>query len=94
MGANPVASLECVTQCVEDPLSGPKHREVCLTHCLQALNQNLLVKYNKINTERLKKFFIYILFMLKYDHYVKDSERSTCCELINKIINEKKKYQH
>ncbi|XP_042608058.1 multidrug resistance-associated protein 1-like isoform X1 [Cyprinus carpio] len=51
MGANPVASLECVTQCVEDPLSGPKHREVCLTHCLQALNQNLLVKYNKINTE-------------------------------------------
>lgn len=64
MEANPAASLECVTQCVEAPLSGPKHREVCLTHCLQALNQNLLVKYNKIHTERLKKVFIYILFML------------------------------
>ncbi|XP_016129780.1 multidrug resistance-associated protein 1 [Sinocyclocheilus grahami] len=51
MEANLVASLECVTQCVDAPLSGPKHREVCLTHCLQALNQNLLVKYNKINTE-------------------------------------------
>ncbi|XP_050954832.1 multidrug resistance-associated protein 1 [Labeo rohita] len=51
MEANPVGSLECVTQCVEAPLSGPKRREVCLTHCLQALNQNLLVKYNKINTE-------------------------------------------
>ncbi|KAL1248595.1 hypothetical protein QQF64_021913 [Cirrhinus molitorella] len=51
MEANPVTSLKCVTQCVEAPLSGPKRREVCLTHCLQALNQNLLVKYNTINTE-------------------------------------------
>ncbi|XP_052451486.1 multidrug resistance-associated protein 1 [Carassius gibelio] len=51
METSPVASLECVTQCFEAPLSGPKHREVCLTHCLQALNQNLLVKYHKINTE-------------------------------------------
>ncbi|XP_067233866.1 ATP-binding cassette sub-family C member 2 isoform X1 [Chanodichthys erythropterus] len=53
MEANPVAvtSLECVTHCVEAPLSGPKHREVCLTRCLQALHQNLLVKYNKIISE-------------------------------------------
>lgn len=64
MEANPVSvtSLECVTHCVEAPLSGPKHREVCLTRCLQALHQNLLVKYNKIISERLKN--IYILFML------------------------------
>lgn len=65
--ANPVVlvtSLECVTHCVEVPLSGPKHRQVCLTHCLQASHQNLLVKYNRIITERLKKVFTYILFML------------------------------
>ncbi|KAG1943928.1 multidrug resistance-associated protein 1 isoform X2 [Pimephales promelas] len=52
--ANPVVSvtsLECVKHCVEVPLSGPKHREVCLTHCFQASHQNLLVKYNKTITE-------------------------------------------
>ncbi|XDV47558.1 hypothetical protein PO909_017158, partial [Leuciscus waleckii] len=52
--ANPVVSvtsLECVTHCVEVPLSGPKHRQVCLMHCLQASHQNLLVKYNRIITE-------------------------------------------
>ncbi|XP_067291499.1 ATP-binding cassette sub-family C member 2 [Pseudorasbora parva] len=54
MEANPVVSvtsLECVTHSVEAPLFRPKHREVCLTHSLRALHQNLLVKYNKIISE-------------------------------------------
>lgn len=60
MEANPtvsLTSLERATQCADASLSGPEHRVMCLTHCLQALNQNLLLKYNKINTERLKKVF-------------------------------------
>lgn len=54
MEANPtvsLTSLERATQCADASLSGPEHRVMCLTHCLQALNQNLLLKYNKINTE-------------------------------------------
>ncbi|KAI7792558.1 putative multidrug resistance-associated protein 1-like [Triplophysa rosa] len=48
MESNPVVSVSS-QECVEDPLSGPK--EVCVKHHLQALNQNLLVKYNRIITE-------------------------------------------
>ncbi|XP_056594524.1 ATP-binding cassette sub-family C member 2 [Triplophysa dalaica] len=48
MESNPVVSVSSQTS-VEDPLSGPK--EVCVKHHLQTLNQNLLVKYNRINTE-------------------------------------------
>ncbi|XP_073796818.1 multidrug resistance-associated protein 1 isoform X3 [Danio rerio] len=56
MEANPAVSLTSlarVTQCAEASLSGPEHRAVCLKHCLQAFTQNLLLKYNTINTESI-----------------------------------------
>lgn len=48
--SNPVVSVSS-QKCVDDQLSGPN--EVCVKHHLQALNQNLLVKYNRIITESL-----------------------------------------
>ncbi|KAI2648958.1 ATP-binding cassette sub-family C member 2 [Labeo rohita] len=64
MEANPVGSLECVTQCVEAPLSGPKRREVCLTHCLQALNQNLLVNWAVLRLDGIAGIVLFLVSLI------------------------------